>query len=131
MTPGDASTISFAESSAAIVCPVCQVEMWFAQVCGIKVVACRKCLGTLYAGEAFAAIVRQLRREYLGPDAPPQPLDPDRRHQVRNCPACGQTMDNHPYSGPGNVIVDACRHCFLTWLDADELARIVRAPGRR
>jgi Zn-finger nucleic acid-binding protein len=30
-------------------------------------------------------------------------------------------MENYPYAGGGNVVVDACDHCQLIWLDAGEL----------
>ena len=50
---------------------------------------------------------------------------------ARNCPACLERFETHPYCGPGNVVIDSCRDCELTWLDHGELATIMRAPGQR
>jgi hypothetical protein len=37
-------------------------------------------------------------------------------------------MDTHFYAGPGNVVIDSCENCCLTWLDGGELTRIAAAP---
>jgi hypothetical protein len=37
-------------------------------------------------------------------------------------------MDTHFYGGPGNVVIDSCENCCLTWLDGGELKRIATAP---
>ncbi len=83
------------------------------------------------AGEEFAEVVRILRHDYRGPIEIPRPLDPETSHPQRPCPACGEKMDVHPYSGPGNAIIDACRICQMVWLDNQELAQIVKAAGKR
>lgn len=83
------------------------------------------------AGEEFAEVVKILRHDYRGPNEIPRPLDPAVKHPQRPCPACSELMDVHPYSGPGNAIIDACRSCQMVWLDHQELSQIVKAAGRR
>jgi hypothetical protein len=58
--------------------------------------------------------------------APPRIQNPSDRHL--RCPACGQQMNSHLYSGPGNVVIDSCERCLVNWLEANELRRIASAP---
>jgi Zn-finger nucleic acid-binding protein len=37
-------------------------------------------------------------------------------------------MIDHPYGGPGNVVIDTCERCGVNWLDPGELRRIAMAP---
>ena len=56
------------------------------------------------------------------------PPDPHALDRQIACPMCHQTMDTHPYCGPGNVILDSCEPCEVLWLDHGELRRIALAP---
>jgi len=40
-------------------------------------------------------------------------------------------METFNYCGPGNVVLDSCNECKLTWFNQGELGKIIRAPGRR
>lgn len=40
-------------------------------------------------------------------------------------------MTTFNYCGPGNVIIDACDGCDVTWLDGGELLRLIQSPGLR
>ena len=55
----------------------------------------------------------------------------DRLHEVCTCPACFDRMETFNYYGPGNVVLDSCNECMLTWFNQGELGKIVHAPGRR
>ena len=46
----------------------------------------------------------------------------------RLCPYCTDPMNNHPYMGPGNIVIDTCSGCQVNWLDKGELQRAVMAP---
>lgn len=121
----------FTDDPGGASCPDCQVELHVCMVGGIKCVGCSQCRGLLLTGESFAALVQLLRSQYRGPDVFPEKPPEDHLTVQRNCPACGHSLDTHSWSGPGHVVIDACRECHLVWLDNHELTRIVRAPGRR
>jgi Zn-finger nucleic acid-binding protein len=127
----DDTALVFEDRSAEITCPDCQDDMRFCLMSGLKCVGCPKCLGMLIDGEGFGELVRMLRSMYKGPNDLPKPPEENELRKHRQCPSCLGTMDTHPYYGPGNVVIDACRECKLVWLDRDEMGRIVRAPGKR
>jgi Zn-finger nucleic acid-binding protein len=116
---------------AAVACPHGCGEMAFGFLMGIKIVGCPTCGGMLLEANLMAQAVQILRAEYGGPDVPPKPLNESELHVNRHCPACWETMEVHPYYGPGAVVIDSCSHCNLVWLDGQELHRIQKAPGRR
>jgi Zn-finger nucleic acid-binding protein len=76
-------------------------------------------------------LVETLRTAYDGPDDKPEMIDHDELKKLCMCPACNELMETFNYCGPGNVVLDTCEGCKLTWLDQGELAMIVRAPGKR
>lgn len=123
--------IDFSSELAELPCPDCRTSLVHATAAGAKVIGCPTCRGLFLAGEDFALLVRSLRSAYRGPDVIPHPIDPDQAHPPRECPACAAVMDAHPYAGPGNAVIDACRECRMVWLDHGELQQIVQAPGRR
>jgi Zn-finger nucleic acid-binding protein len=89
---------------------------------------CQGCQGTLIQMGDLVPLTDDLRASrgapaYVG--RPPDPRDLDRRI---SCPQCHQTMDNHLYGGPGNIVMDTCEHCEPHWLDRGELRRIALAP---
>ena len=110
---------------------VCSVPLVHAALRGQRLLYCSRCRGMLISMDAFTAVIGNLRsRREVSADAarPPDWKDLDRR--IR-CPQCSQTMDTHPYLGPGNVIIDSCENCSVNWLDYGELDRIVRAPPEK
>ena len=97
----------------------------------VQVCFCENCLGYVIDNQSFGALAMELRRQYTGPDDAPKPIDPRQLDDCEPCPACLETMQVHPYYGPGSIVIDTCMHCQLAWLDHGELSRIVRAPGPR
>ena len=113
-------------------CPKCEIALEVGKLRGmVDVCFCNNCRGFVIDGETLGEIVSELRGSYEGKDDQPRPIDPSEMEDRSPCPACGDLMDAYPYYGPGNVIIDGCMHCKLTWFDQGELARIVRAPGVR
>lgn len=117
--------------SAEVACPNQCGELHFGQLLGVKVVGCPVCRGMLVESVAFGHLVEVLRADYRGADSLPTPLDPQQLEIERRCPACYEPLEVHPYFGPGAVVIDSCIACNLIWLDASELTRITRAPGKR
>ncbi len=92
---------------------------------------CDNCRGFLIESGSLQVIAHDLRAHYVGEDDVPVAIDPQELSRQRSCPACLGKFDTHPYYGPGNVVIDSCPDCELTWLDHGELATIMRAPGAR
>lgn len=108
-------------------CPVCGETLQAATVEGHLVKACPHCRGLLARQRAFAIIVQKRRANYDGPKTQQRPIHDEERHRRVQCPSCGSVMDNHPYLGPGAVLVDTCGQCALVWLDRGEMTIIERA----
>jgi len=104
--------------------------MQIAWAANAVVLHCPQCQGLLAMQSTFPAIVRRIRARAKGAPARPRPLDREELERRLICPNCGQTMDTHPYAGPGNVVVDVCARCELIFLDNGELSAIRDAPGR-
>ena len=113
----------------AVDCPVCSTTLVKGTVAEVRVLHCARCRGILAGRDAFSTIVRYLRAQASGEPDPVRPLNRDDLTREIACPYCGQTMDTHPYYGPGNVVIDNCGHCDVIWLDCGELATIRDAPG--
>jgi len=92
---------------------------------------CEGCRGFVIDSQSVGMLIEELRATYKGPDAKPTPMNPDQLEIRSRCPACGDPTEAHPYYGPGNCVLDTCRHCQLVWFDHGELDLIVRAPGIR
>ena len=119
------------EAAGAGACPRCRGSLSSALLDGRRGVHhCPQCRGLLLPRSAFVEAVERRRAEASGPPAPPVPLDPRELAESVPCPSCAQTMDVHPYLGPGNVVIDSCVRCDLIWLDRRELNQITDAPGR-
>jgi len=113
-------------------CPVCEEQnLGVGTISGFQVCYCHGCRGFVLPQKDFQDLVNVLRATYPGPEDRPVPIDQMELHQKRNCPACVQPMETHPYYGPGNAVIDSCRFCGLVWLDQTELVTIQKAPGRR
>ena len=83
------------------------------------------------AMEEFGALLEVLRSYRDRPAALLRPRTATGGNIPRLCPRCSQPMDNHPYGGPGNVVIDTCERCSANWLDKAELQRMVTAPDYR
>lgn len=96
-----------------------------------EVCYCPNCRGFVIDSPTFGHLLAKLRSLYTGPDDSPVPLCPTELLQHKNCPACLDRMEVHPYHGAGNSVIDTCGHCKLIWFDCGEFSRLVQAPGRR
>lgn len=108
-------------------CPVCSIGLVDASFSNAQLKYCTRCRGMLIDMEAFADLVRAVRR---GNDGGVLQQAPDRSELERRltCPHCHQAMETHFYAGPGNVILSDCERCSLDWLDHGKLMRIAHAP---
>jgi len=111
-------------------CPVCRSPLSHASIDGFRGLHCNECKGLLVDQYSFRNIVEYLRAQAQSPPGPPTPLDRDHLQRQIRCPRCAETMDTHPYYGPGNIVIDRCGQCRVIWLDHGELGTIVDAPGR-
>jgi Zn-finger nucleic acid-binding protein len=123
--------IKVTDQGAEIICPRCGVEMVFGELLRTKIVACNKCHGILVQTADFGLMVDVLRRDYVGTEDKPRPIDSHDLEVVVQCPACWNKMEVHPYCGPGNIVIDSCAKCCLVWLDGGELVRVIRGAGKR
>ena len=132
MQQGSLEPVSFTSKTVPFWCPICfEQELEVGQLNGTQVCACEQCRGFLIDSQSFASLVRNGRRGFQGADDQPKPMNVEELASTIACPTCQQTMYTHPYHGPGNVVINSCNTCQLNWLDAGELAKIIRAPGFR
>jgi Zn-finger nucleic acid-binding protein len=110
-------------------CPVCHLTLVSASIDGVPALHCNKCNGNLVQASGFIRIVDS-RRARSEKSSLPRLLNREALKREIACPLCGRAMDTHPYSGPGNVVIDSCGHCALIWLDRSEISVIATAPGR-
>lgn len=111
-------------------CPACEATLAAVELEGYPVHSCRGCHGMLVAHANFADVVRIRRGRNRDVQRMHAPIDPRAFERRVPCPACSQTMDVHPYYGPGPVVIDTCAACGLLWLDGGEMTRIESALGR-
>ncbi len=120
------------EKKVEFQCRRCHEDMTVGTLYGrTDVCLCDGCRGFVIDNQSVGSLIEDLRAEYSGPDDPPTPMNPDQLEIRALCPACGDATEAHPYYGPGNCVLDTCRHCQLVWFDLGELDLIVGAPGRR
>ncbi len=113
-------------------CPKCNLRLEVGLIYeNIQVCFCGNCRGFVIPSQSLGFLINALRCEYTGPDDQPVPINPSELDVPAHCPTCWETMDSHPYYGPGNIVLDTCSQCQLAWLDHGELEKIVRAPGLR
>jgi Zn-finger nucleic acid-binding protein len=110
------------------VCPCCESKLSDGLMESQALLYCVQCHGMLISMEKFLPLVEHLRALRDRPAA--FVGAPGHQNDVKNlhCPLCNGAMDDHPYGGPGNVIIDSCEECSVIWLDRGELRRIVVAP---
>jgi Zn-dependent protease with chaperone function/Zn-finger nucleic acid-binding protein len=115
-------------------CPDCREWLVPQEYEGLYVWQCAFCSGILVEGEKLPRIF--VRREKgFGEriirlaDIMRENFRQKKKHvdmhlavsHPRQCPKCGKSMLRKFYSYAYHVEVDTCRHCSLTWFDADEL----------
>ncbi|HLJ47753.1 MAG TPA: zf-TFIIB domain-containing protein [Bryobacteraceae bacterium] len=127
--PNDEGVRVFGPSKRS--CPLCREPLSQAAINRYPLEYCERCRGMLIDMEEFLAVVEDLRlsRGVSNVQYPP-PNRADLNRRI-SCPGCGQTMDAHPYGGPGNIVIDSCENCSLNWLDHNELHRVAVAPDFR
>ncbi|MFH2009129.1 MAG: zf-TFIIB domain-containing protein [bacterium] len=108
-------------------CPVCRHELVSGAIESHLVKTCPNCKGILARRRAFGIIVEKRRAKWEGAKPYPKPIHDDERARTLECPGCRASMDNHPYLGPGAVMVDSCGECALIWLDRGEMTIIERS----
>lgn len=109
-------------------CPVCVEPLVAGTIEDSPVGYCTKCRGILARSRDFYQIVKTRRAKAAGPFAPERPVDRTELSRMLACPECKESMDVHPYLGPGNAVIDTCGNCLFVWLDHSELSVIVSAP---
>jgi Zn-finger nucleic acid-binding protein len=111
-------------------CPICATDLVHATLDNIRICYCAKCRGILVPMGALSALVDAVQAQKRGGTIQP-PADAADLQRKINCPQCHRRMDTHFYAGPGNVVIDSCENCSLTWLDGGELTRIAQAPEQQ
>lgn len=113
-------------------CPKCpEINLEIGDLFGTQVCFCSECHGFVIDRMSLGELIGNLRASYNGPDDAPIQIDPAELHEICNCPACLERMETFNYYGPGNVVLDSCSECKLTWFNQGELGKIIRAPGVR
>jgi Zn-finger nucleic acid-binding protein len=118
------------EAPERLACPTCKVRLHRGSLDGNRLYTCPNCRGILIPLIVFGETVGRLRARAKGPADKPRPLNPRELERKINCPSCHNRMETHPYSGPGNIVIDTCISCGLLWLDPGELRQVIDAPGR-
>jgi Zn-finger nucleic acid-binding protein len=108
-------------------CPVCRTELVTGAIASHLIRTCPNCRGILARRRAFGCIVEARRGQWTGGKHPPKPIPDTERERRIDCPLCHQPMDQHPYYGPGAVLVDTCGDCAVVWLDKGEMTIIERS----
>ena len=113
-----------------IKCSLCKEPLSYAAIEDIPVRYCEKCRGILIPVSLFVPAIQKRRRKLNHRPLPHPSLNQRELERRIACPQCGRTMDTHPYSGPGNIVIDNCPVCRVNWLDYQEFWRIVTSPER-
>lgn len=117
-------------SADAPECPICAIAMAHALLDAEHPIDfCARCRGILLPRTSFALVTQKRRAWATSPPAQPIPLNREEMKRRLACPKCRRTFETYSHSGPGNVVIDNCRHCDVIWLDFGEMRQIVDAPG--
>lgn len=119
------------DRSSGVKCPACQSELVIGELEGCQFAGCRECEGMLFQQSVFAKLVQHLRATTSATVLIPDPMDAGELKVDRTCPSCLRSLETHAYGGAGNAVIDTCIGCGLIWLDAGEMTKLVRAPGKR
>ena len=100
-------------------CPLCsQAAVEWSTRRAAAASAAPGCFGMLIQMRRFAAVIDGARRARNDVRSHARAASPvSRARGVCTCPACGQTMIDQVYGGPGNVVIDTCERCGVNWLD--------------
>jgi Zn-finger nucleic acid-binding protein len=109
-------------------CPACEGLLSDGRLELHELLYCTHCRGMLIGMDDFLPLIETLRSYRERPVMTVAPRQADAGKLPRLCPRCSQPMDNHPYGGPGNVVIDTCESCSVNWLDKGEIQKIVAAP---
>lgn len=119
------------EAPEGTLCPNCHLTLHMATLDDhYRGYQCANCQGLLLNRNSFRMTIETRRARAVTPPDPPRPLNQAELGRDLNCPVCHQTMNTHPYLGPGTIVIDTCDPCNLIWLDYGELSRVVNAPGK-
>lgn len=119
------------DRAAGILCPACHTPLRLGQLDGRQIAGCTNCHGMLLQSQIFADVLAEWRAACDDPADRVEPLDRSQLTVRRNCPACDESFETHPYGGPGTAVIDSCIRCGLVWLDRSEFLSLVRAPKPR
>jgi Zn-finger nucleic acid-binding protein len=117
-------------------CPRCKTILEAVVIGGSKLLECPACEGIWSDAETLRQICANQEQQaaVLGMPThlpPTDPTAPDNHVRYLPCPVCGDLMNRVNFANFSNVIVNVCLQ-HGTWLDCDELRRIVefiRAGG--
>jgi len=124
--------VVLSDQTTSFDCPVCSGQkLVVGTIDQCQLAACPDCHGFVIDSASLGHLIAHRRATYRGADDRPIPMNQRALDIRRACPACAQTMQVHPYHGPGNSVIDSCPSCQLTWMDCGELDQIIRAPGVR
>jgi len=119
------------ENQDGLNCPLCRIPLKIAIFDDFyRGYHCGECQGILFNRTAFRKTIEHRRARATRPAEPPARYQAEELERHVLCPDCSQTMSNHRYLGPGNIIIDTCDTCDLIWLDFGELSKVVEAPGK-
>ncbi len=111
-------------------CPACRKEMEFCENGNHEFAGCPKCKGMLFEQPVFAQATQHLRNHVSLARLVPAPMDPTQLRVNRLCSTCGGSLETNAFCGAGNAVIDTCIPCGVIFLDAGELTKLVRAPGK-
>jgi len=123
----DDEGVRYLDELENLLCPVCDVPLWNANLADVPIRACKKCRGMLVAMGAFEALIDQARGERHEAKIPMADDGSDLSRRLE-CPQCHHPMETHFYYGGGHVVMEDCERCELNWLDGGAVMRIVNAP---
>lgn len=107
---------------SAFACPICTNQPLAAALLeGQPAHSCPVCRGLLTELSTFGYAIASRRSRAKGSINQAEMFDPLELKRQLKCPNCHGQMENYPYAGGGNVVVDSCGPCALIWLDANEL----------
>ena len=118
------------QRECGIRCPACRKEMEFCVNDNYEFAGCPQCRGMLFQQPVFAQATEHLRNQVSLPRLAPAPMDPTQVKVDRCFPTCGSKLETHAFCGAGNAVIDTCSSCGVIFLDAGELTKLVRAPGK-
>ncbi len=108
-------------------CPICNKPLVTASIGSIHIFSCPVCRGNFIDQSKMLAILRQASSPDGSDEEQYHHLNGDELQRKAICPVCQQIMDSYQYGGPGNIVIQGCRHCEMIWLDFGEIARVLHS----